>query len=491
MGSMRFVHPSGSLPKALVEQVYLAGYDRIPWRVRVHLAEEEILIERDNCDSGNLYVPWEVNGHGQFTLATASLMERPEPYSLPAELARGKLSQLRNQTAEWELAGVQIPMGVRQLAAQAMTSFGRATCRQQDDQASGEAAAETLRLALDAGHLLAQAYSSQVLATRRKEQPEGLNSLLGAGLGATLLDENTSSKFLETFNAACVPFVWREIEAAQGCFYWDIADKQIEWCRRQGLKICAGPLLVLDPWQLPEWVSDFDGDFDGTVACVSNYIQAVVGRYQECVDTWICAARMNTSEGLSLSEHERIRLTARAVEVTHAVAPDAERIVSFDQPWGEYLSRCAVDFSPLHFADALVRARLGLTGLAIEMNIGYQPGGTPPRDPIDASRHLDYWSMLGVPIYLTLTVPSGSETDPLARRHTSITISDCTPSTQAAWADRYVPLFLAKPYIRGVLWNQLRDSEPHDFAHGGLFDARRKPKPTVERLANIRRSYLR
>jgi hypothetical protein len=491
MGSMRFVSPSGHLPNELVEQAYLAGYDRIPWRVRVQLVNEQILIERDNCDSGNLYIPWNVNGHGQVTLATASLMERLEPYSLPVELARGKLSQLRNQTAEWELSGVKIPDRVRQITAEAMRHFGLATCRQQDKEAAAAAAADTLRIALDAGHALAEAYSSQVLETLRQDQPAGLNSFLGAGLGTTLLDESTSSRFLETFNAACIPFVWREIEAAQGCFYWDIADKQVEWCRRQGLKICAGPLLMLDPWQMPEWISDFDGDFDGAVACVSNYIQAVVGRYREDIDIWICAARMNTSEGLSLSEHERIRLTARAVEVTNAMAPNAERLVSFDQPWGEYLARSAADFSPLHFADALVRARLGLTGLAIEMNVGYQPGGTPPRDPLDTSRHMDYWSMLGVPIYLTLTVPGNSDDDPLARRRADVKIRDCTPSSQADWVGSYVPLFLAKPYIRGVLWNQLRDSEPHDFAHGGLFDTRRRPKPALERLSEIRKAYLR
>ncbi len=491
MGLMRFVHPSGCLPKELVEQAYLAGYDRIPWRVRMQLVDDEIHVERDNCDSGNLYIPWNVNGHGQITLATASLMERPEAYVLPIELARGKLSQLRNQTAEWELSGVQIPADVRKLTSDAMSRFGQATCRQQDEAAAAQAAADTLRLALDAALALAEAYSSQVLATRREEQPDGLDSFLGAGLGATLLDENTSSRFLETFNAACVPFVWREIEAAQGCFYWDIADKQIEWCQRQGLRVCAGPLLVLDPWQLPEWMSDFDADFDGAVACVSNYIQAVVNRYQESVDIWICAARINTSDGLSLSEHERIRLTARAVEVTQAAAPNAERIVSFDQPWGEYMSRSAADFSPLHFADALVRARLGLTGLAIEVNVGYQPNGTPPRDPLDTSRHLDYWSMLGVPVYLTLTAPSSGETDPLARRHATVQITDSGPSSQADWADRHVPVFLAKPYVKGVLWNQLRDSEPHDFAHGGLFDARRNPKPAIERLGKIRHTHLR
>ena len=490
MGSMRFVNPSGSLPQDLVEQAYLAGYDRIPWRVLVRLAEREIVVERENCDSGNLYIPWAVNGHGRVTLATASLMERPDPYNLPVELARGKLSQLRNQTAEWELIGVEVPAAVREMTSEAMKCFGQATCSQQAEDVASELAADTLRLSLDASHALAKAYASQVLTTRREQQPDGLDSFVGAGLGATLLDENTSSRFLETFNAACVPFVWREIEAAQGCFYWDIADRQIEWCRRQGLRVCAGPLLVLDPWQLPEWMSDFDGDFEGTVACVSNYIQTVVNRYQESVDVWICAARINTSEALSLSEHERIRLTARAVEVTQAVAPNAERIVSFDQPWGEYLSRTAVDFSPLHFADALVRARLGLTGLAIEMNVGYAPGGTPPRDPLDTSRHLDYWSMLGVPVYLTLAVPSSSEPDPLARRHTAVQITDCAPTTQADWTDSFIPLFLAKPYIRGVLWNQLRDSEPHDFPHGGLFDSRRQPKEAVTRIAQIRKTHL-
>ncbi|MHB8897721.1 MAG: endo-1,4-beta-xylanase [Thermoguttaceae bacterium] len=491
MGLMRFVSPSGSLSRDLAEQAYLAGYDRIPWRVRVQLVADELLVQRDSTDSGNLYIPWRVNGHGQVTLTTTSLMDRQEPYFLPVELARGKLSQLRNQTAEWQLGGVRIPDQVRQLTAAAMKSFGQATCRQAAVGVAAEAAAETLRLALDAGELLAEAYSSQVLAAMRVEQPSGLSAFVGGGLGETLLDENTSSKFLETFNAASVPFVWREIEASQGSFYWDIADRQVEWCRRHGLKVCGGPLLVFDPWHLPEWLSDFDGDYDGAVACLTDYIQAVVGRYRDLVDVWICAARMNTCEGLSLSEHERIRLTARAVEVTQAVAPGAERLVSYDQPWGEYMSRSTADFSPLHFADALVRARLGLTGLAVELNVGYRPGGTPFRDPLDTSRHLDYWSMLGVPLYVTVTVPSGDQPDPLARRQATVDLAGCEPAFQAEWVKRYVPLFLAKPYLRGVIWSQLRDSEPHDFAHGGLFDSRRKAKPAVEGLAAICQAWLR
>ena len=65
MGLMRFVSPSGDLCEKVVEQAYLAGYDRIPWRARVRIVEQELLVERENSDSGNLYIPWKVNGHGQ------------------------------------------------------------------------------------------------------------------------------------------------------------------------------------------------------------------------------------------------------------------------------------------------------------------------------------------------------------------------------------------------------------------------------------------
>ncbi len=44
----------------------------------------------------------------------------------------------------------------------------------------------------------------------------------------SLLDENTSIQYLETFQRGRVPMVWREIETAQGSFYWDITDKQVE-----------------------------------------------------------------------------------------------------------------------------------------------------------------------------------------------------------------------------------------------------------------------
>ena len=64
------------------------------------------------------------------------------------------------------------------------------------------------------------------------------------------------------------------------------------------------------------------------------------------------------------------------------------------------------DFPPLHFADTLVRAGVELSGLMLEMNVGYFPGGTLPRHAVEFNRQLDMWSLLGLPLWLSLSRPA-------------------------------------------------------------------------------------
>jgi hypothetical protein len=165
-------------------------------------------------------------------------------------------------------------------------------------------------------------------------------------------------------------------------------------------------------------------------------------------------------------------------------------LVSFDQPWAEYLSRRELDFPPVQFADALIRAHIGLTGLALEINVGYHPGGTLLRDPLEFSRQLDYWSLLDVPLFVALSIPSASDEDSLAQGPAKLPPGSWSAESQQRWVTRYVPMVLAKPYVHGILWNQLHDSEPHEFPHEGLFDPQRRPKPILRQLAAIRQAYL-
>jgi hypothetical protein len=314
--------------------------------------------------------------------------------------------------------------------------------------------------------------------------------VLAGDLGATLLDDGTARHFVASFNAAAVPACWREIEATEGSYYWAVSDKQLQWCKAHDLQVWLGPLLSIDPHGLPDWLYLWEGDFENLVSFVSDYVQATVSRYRGKVDLWVCAGRVNTADDLSLSEEDKLRLAARTVELTRSMDPQTPAVLCFDQPWAEYMSRREMDFPPLHFADALMRAGLDVSGLMLEMNVGYWPGGTLPRTLLELSRQLDYWSVLGLPLFVAITVPSSHEEDPQARRRARPHPGQPTPETQQAWAARYVPLILSKPYVQGILWNQLRDSDPHGYPHGGLFDLQSRPKPALQTLAAIRREHL-
>ncbi|MGQ9574756.1 MAG: endo-1,4-beta-xylanase [Thermoguttaceae bacterium] len=490
MGCLRFiVSPADRVPEPLAQYAYLWGPDRIPWKTRVRWSQGELWLERSVSESGALSIPWPVEGRGLITLSTGTLSEGPQPYHLPLELARGKVGQVRNQQAEWELMGIQTPEAAAEKCTQAVRLLSKAAVGERGSARAAELAEQCLRVAVRAGEILVQGYTEQALASRRRQSPR-LPVLFGAELGSSAFSAEAGARYLETFNAALVPMLWREIEATEGGYFWDLCDRQVAWCRTHGLAICAGPLLRFDARSIPDWLHLCDGDFESLLSFASEFIEAVVRRYRGQVEVWLAAGGMNTAELLSLNEEEKIRLTAQAIELARSCDPDAQVFVSFDQPWGEYLGRKEQDFPPLHFADVLLRAGLGLTGLELQINLGYSCETTLPRDLLDFSQGLDYWSCLEVPLLVRLGVPSASVPDPLAQRRGALPAEDFTPASQRTWIARYVPLLLAKPAVQGVFWGQLCDSEPHEYPHAGLFDLRRHPKPALRQLASIRRAYL-
>jgi hypothetical protein len=490
MGLMRFrVFPAERITEQMVHQAYLSGIDRTSWPVLIAIEGGELILQRLVSDSASLHVPWPVEGYGPLTLTSGSLIERGEAYLLPLELARGTIVQVRNQLAEWEEIGLAVPAAVPAKLAEAVTRFSWAAVTQEELSTSSEHAEAALRAALNASDLLASAYTEQALIVRRRNGGK-LTSVLGAHLGTSLLDNYTSRQFLATFNAAEVPLAWRDIETTEGNFSWATSDKQVEWCHAHGLKVFAGPLVTLDPHALPDWYYLFEDDFESVLDFISAFVRAAVERYRGKVDYWICAGRANTADVPSLSESERLQLVARTVDLVRSFDPDTPALVSFNQPWAEYLRQQDSDFPPLHFADALMRAGLGLTGVMMEMNVGYWPGGTLPRHPLEFNRLLDAWSQLGLPLWLSICAPSAYHEDPLALQKTPLPPGSWTAAGQQAWAARFVPLALAKPMVQGVVWNQLRDSLPHDFPHGGLFDDRRQAKLALRTLATIRQTYL-
>jgi hypothetical protein len=493
MGLMRLVvHDRDRIPPDGLEHVHISGLDELPYFGRTYFSGRQLVIERNESDSGRVQVPWRIGGGGPLLLSTATLMERPAPYLLEVELARGTVNDLRNQLAAWEMAGLATPQPVRDKVRKSTIEFARAATMQDDPAAAADHAGRCLATAIEATDALAAEFVTQAMRGREalRRQP---NTWFGVRLGTGAPPPEIARRLPAAFNMACVPFTWRQVEAVEGRRQWDEADAQIAWARSAGLKVSSGPLLELDDRGLPDWTYLWEGDVSSLLGFMTDHVRAVVQRYRSKVHLWQVASRVTRGRALGLDEESRLPITARAIATVRELDPTTPVIVTFDQPWADYLANEHLDLAPIHFADALVRGDLGLSGIGLELNIGYHPGASIHRSPLEFSRLLDTWSLLELPLFITLTVPSSDVSDPHATsavRAVGGIEGSVTPQTQADWIERHVPLLLAKPQVQVLVWNQLTDADPHHYPHSGLFDAEGEAKPALEALTKIRQKYF-
>jgi hypothetical protein len=390
------------------------------------------------------------------------------------------------------MMGLAIPESLRERVSEGTMQFSRSATSQDQPERAAEWAEKSLVTTAEAMDQLAAVYGEQALALRRA-QPRPYASWFGVHLGAHVPKGPIARSLIASFNMVSLPLTWRRIEAVEGRRNWDEADAQVEWAKSAGLRITAGPLLELDDRGVPDWTYLWEGDFNSLLAFMLEHVRAVIERYRGKVHLWQVAARMTHGHALGLSEEARLQVAAKAITTVRQLDPTTPIVVTFDQPWAEYLAHEHLDLAPLHFADALVRADLGLSGVGLELNVGYHPGGSVHRGPLAISRLVDTWSLLELPLLVALTFPSSAADD--AKAHNKVRVltgggDEVTPELQRAWVNRHVPLLLAKNVVQVVLWNQLSDAVPHHYPNAGLYDSNDHPKPALDALKKLRQKYF-
>jgi hypothetical protein len=491
MGQMRFQAPTPEkYSSELVQRAYLAGLEAIPWCSRNSWSDGCLLVERASSESGCLYVPWNIDGVANRVLSTCNLMDRPAPYCLPLEVARGTLHRARAVAAELEFRGTNVPAEISRLVQDALQEFLQATTSQRCEDLPAE---HVIQVAYQAMRQLVELDSRKKLAERQQRESR-FPTLLAGRIDEWPLTDAAQQHFLRAFNSACVSFNWREIQPTPGRFEWDCVEEQVAWCQQHQLQVVGGPLLKLDSRNLPEWIPTDSGNYQPFENALVEFVGQVTRRYDQRVALWCCASGLNVQSAAGFCEELKLRLAVASIESVKRSVAHTPVIIHFDQPWAEYLVTEDFDLSPLHFADALVRADLGLAGVGLEMNLGYWPGGTLPRDLLDISRHIDRWSQLGIPLVLQVTIPSAAGPDPQAIGPTQVVTVPANdgprPAIDQLEIEHLLPLFCTKPAVQGMIWGQLSDRAIHYLPHAGLLDATGQAKPLLQRLAAFREEYL-
>jgi hypothetical protein len=495
MGALKFQVTSPDLASRLpdLRRAFVTGLDRTPTRLSVEFRQGLMVCHRESGESGRLFVPWPVPGHGLPIVGTATLAERREPYDLAVELARGKLNEVRNQLADWKQMGLRTPPALDELLRNGQRAFVRAALGVDRPAESYAAAQESLAATWSAGDVLLDAYTQQVLQTRLAASAK-LPTWLGSVLEGDPRQAPWSGPWTSAFNSARVGVPWKGLAPSEGQYRWDEFDAQLAWCRKNQVPVQAGPLVEFRPGALPDWIWLWEGDFETILGLVVDLVRHAVQRYKGRVPVWHLVHRPASGDVLGLSEEEQIRITARAVQVARQADPGAQFTIGLERPWAEWMGNSPFQLGPLHLADYLVRADLGLAGIALEIAPGFSAPGSHLRDLFDFSKLLDLYALLNLPVYVWMALPSSTAPDPKADPAVKVE-PDQWPAppdeaVQAAWAAKWIALAVAKPYVRSVTWAQTSDDSPHLYPQAGLFRPDHSPKPLFGWLQEFRRELL-
>jgi len=495
MGNISFqLRQRNRVPDELVERAYMADLEGIPVGARVAWEGDRLVFTRPSLESGHFHIPWRSESNGELLLTTGTLIQRESPYLLAVELARGTLNRLINQLHDWEIRGLETTEAVQQDLRETLQLLAKsATLRGVDSAEAESLACQVLDRCSGLTSSLIWNYTNQAFAVRRAAQPNRL-VVLGSALGNDGLSPKQSEWLCRTFNTAAVPLSWHDAEEVGGEFIWSQHDRHIQWAQDSGISICGGPLLSFDAFCFPDWLYLWEDD-PGTVhSYIQRYVEAAVRRYHREVDLWHGVARINIKDALPLDEDARLNIAVSAVKTLRQVDAETPLMISFDQPWGEYLNANPNDPPPISYADAMLRMDLNVSLLGIELNLGFWPHGTGRRDVIQIGKTLDQWSVMGLPIIVFLRVPSGvvpadGKTSNMALP-TGYGVDAPTPTSQTQLVADLVPHLLAKPYIQGVIWNQWSDSDRSRFPNAGLLDEQGKAKSSLQKLFEIRKQFV-
>ena len=227
---------------------------------------------------------------------------------------------------------------------------------------------------------------------------------------------------------------------------------------------------------------------------MADFVQQTVQRYRGRVPLWHVVHRPASGEILGLTEEEQIRITARAIQVAHQTDPSAQLTIGIDRPWAEWMGSSHFQLGPLHLCDYLLRADLGLSGVAIEIAPGYSSPGSHMRDLFEFSKLLDLYSLLNVPLHVWMALPSSAGPDPHADPDLRVEASQwpvpLDEALQAAWGAKWLALAVAKPFVRTLSWLQASDAAPHLYPHGGLLRPDQTAKPLFSWMQMLRKETL-
>ncbi len=479
MGEFRFRLPDDwRLETRQASSIHVVGLDGIPWPCRIHNEGSTLLVSRNRDESGHVYINYPFEKYGEFLICTGTLPERPEKYDLVLELARGTLNRLRNQISIWSEGGLEIPEGVHEKTAEAISTLGSAIMGA-DFKTRDERSRAALDLAFDALFELCAGFGTSIARFRVENEAEF--SRFWFAHQAPGIDRIQSSLEMTDFELVEVCPSQLESESIQN---WD--------AEAIGKRLIVGPVLDASPGGMDAELIRLD-DFEARRNQVLNRCRTAIQALPEPTSLIHLVSGLNGLGHRHLSYPQQLQLV---IDMLHTLEESSTReipvMISFDFPWAERLASSVGGIHPLQIADTLLRQGLRVSMLGLDINLDYWPTGSVVRDTLQWIDLIDIWSQLGIPLVFCLRLPSGEWTlpDEGDKRLTNEVRSNLTDEQRFFVLESVIPAMIARPAVHGIIMRQWDQASDWRYPGAGLVDDTGQAKPVLNKLQQLRKQYL-
>lgn len=493
MGEFKFRLPSNwSLERRQSAAIHTVGMDGIPWPCKISVEDSVLTVQRNRDESGKTYIAYEFPNHGELLISTGTLPQRERPYGLMKELARGTLNRLRNQLSIWQEGGLKVTPSIIGDIAKTTTLLSKAIATENDRECDSLARL-SIESTMNTIFELANLFGTEVSKFRQTNSEMHAFWLANTISDAQSIDQGFS---VEGFDLV------------------RISPSNLEQTQQRPLpkRTIVGPIIDASSNGLDEELlalADFNARREHVLSSTRNHLSQL----SSSASLIHVAGGLNGMGHRLLSYPQQLELTIQLLQTVDDTDLEIPTLVSFDFPWAERLASAVGGSHPLQIADSLLRQGAQISFLGIEVNLGYWPGGSMMRDPLQWIDMIDVWTQLGMPLVVILRTPTWSTDEdvlgndvlgkdsnqPVANRvadqsgrpagdnkHINA-FDDQTDRQRIAYLKTILPMLVARPAVHGLIWSQWLDSDDDRYPHGGLETSTGELKTVYEILKSLPR----
>lgn len=467
-----------------LEAVHLLGTDRVPLRAEIKFAHGELICEPRARGAAAIALPWTIQGLGRMMLETARLPERPQPYNLHVELARGQLMRISQKREDWGLYDFVDGKPIYEMVDQAKELLVSAITAP-DDAAAAELGDRAIAASVKVGEAISSFHADLFLKRRTAGE-----QIARRPLGCTVAAHGghlpaAAARAAEAFDFAVVPFTWGLTEPNEGQYEADAIEACIQSLRDRKIAIWGAAMLSFEASNLPAWLPVLADDFEQVRDLAIRYVRYLVKRFGPHVRAWEVLSGVHAHNTCRFTFEQIMEITRTAAAIVKQMSPRCKAILGISLPWGEYYAQDPKTIPPLLYAEMAVESGVSFDAFGLDLRLGCPAGGGYARDLLQVSALLDRFGNLGKPLHVMATsVPSEATDAAYGCWH-----GDWSPQIQAQWVREFYRIALSKPFVETVTWHPLVDA-PASPAATGLLTANLSPKPAFQEILSLRRDVL-